>query len=158
MAVAIHEQAKAGRIVGRAMLPTRTSAVNRAPPRGTLYTAPNPAPAPHATRRRRCAGDRPTHPANTLAEAPPMSLGAASRPSEAPMPMTTSEITDVPRLRRNDSFPLPFHTASSTSEHSPLVYRRNTYQVTPPTAPAMSRTTTRRSPDTFSTADSKLPV
>jgi hypothetical protein len=39
--------------------------------------------------------------------------------------MTTSEITDVPRQRRNDSRPSPFHTASSISDGSPLVYRRS---------------------------------
>jgi hypothetical protein len=37
------------------------------------------------------------------------------------MPMTTSEITDVPRQRRNDSRPSPFQIASSISDGSPLV-------------------------------------
>jgi hypothetical protein len=40
---------------------------------------------------------------------------------EAPMPMTTSEITEVPRQRRKDSRPSPFQSASSISEGSPLV-------------------------------------
>jgi hypothetical protein len=63
----------------------------------------------------------PVQPARTLAEAPPISLGAASRPMEAPMPMTISEITEVPRLRRNDKVPSPFQIASSISECSPWV-------------------------------------
>jgi hypothetical protein len=47
-------------------------------------------------------------------------LGAASRPIDAPMPMTTSEITDEPRLRRNDSRPSPFQSASSISDGLPF--------------------------------------
>jgi hypothetical protein len=46
-------------------------------------------------------------------------LGAASRPIEALMPMTTSEITDVPRQRQKDNRPSPVHSASSISEGSP---------------------------------------
>ena len=54
--------------------------------------------------------------ASTLADTPPISLGAASRPSEAPMPMTNSEISDVPNERPNDSFPSPFQIESSISD------------------------------------------
>src|SRR5882757_9483766 len=109
------EQANAGRMTGSEMLPTSTSAVNRAPPIGTLYTAASPEPAPQETSSRRCCGDSRAHRAITLPDAPPISLGAASRPIEAPKPMTISEIADVLRLRQNDSSPVPRQSESSTS-------------------------------------------
>ena len=74
------------------------------------------------------------------------------------MPMTTSEITEVPRQRRNDSRPSPFHTASSISDGSPLVYRRSRNQATPPNAPAISREPTRRAADACSTPCCRLPA
>ena len=50
-----------------------------------------------------------------------MSLGAFSRPIDAPIPMTISEITDVPSERRNDSLAPSPHTTSSISDFSPAV-------------------------------------
>ena len=47
-----------------------------------------------------------------------MSFGAASRPMEAPMPITISEITDVKKHRWNDRLPSPPQTASSISDFS----------------------------------------
>ena len=73
------------------------------------------------------------------------------------MPMTTSEITDVPRQRRNDSRPSPFHTASSISDGSPLVYRRSTNQAPPPNTPAISRDATRRAAGACSMPCWKVP-
>src|ERR1039457_6215479 len=105
--VAMAEQARAGNTVGRAKLPHKTSAVKMAPPSGTLYTAARPAPPPQATSSRRWAGERFIQRDRTLPETPPINLGAASRPIEAPMPMTTSEVTDVRKLRRIDSWPSP---------------------------------------------------
>src|ERR1700712_4072694 len=119
--VATPEQASAGNTVESVIEPQRISAVNSAPPRGTLKPGANPAPAPQEPSRRRCAGVSLIQPASTLAEAPPSSLGAASRALEAPMPITISDMTPVPRERRNESSPVPFHSASSTSEFSPLV-------------------------------------
>ena len=58
--------------------------------------------------------------ASTRADAPPISLGAASRPREAPIPMVTMEISDVPSDRPNDSLPSPFQIESSISDF-PLV-------------------------------------
>ncbi len=74
------------------------------------------------------------------------------------MPMTTSEMTEVPRQRRNDSRPSPCQIASSISECSPLVYRRSRNHATPPNAPAMSRELTRRTAGACSTPAWKLPV
>jgi hypothetical protein len=84
-------------------------------------------------------------------------LGAASRPIEAPIPMTTSEITEVPRQRRNDSRPSPFHTASSISDGSPLVYRRSKNHAPPPNAPAISSEATRRAAGACSVPYCRLP-
>ena len=119
--VAIPEQASAGRTTGRLMLPIMTSAVNRAPPSGTLYTAASPAPPPQAISSRRWAGVSRAHPARMPAEAPPISLGAFSRPIDAPIPMTISEMSDVPSDRRNDSRAPSPHTTSSSSDFSPWV-------------------------------------
>ena len=119
--MAIPEQASAGRTTGRLMLPSSTSAVNRAPPSGTLYTAASPAPPPQAISSRRWAGVSRAQLARMPAQAPPMSLGAASRPIEAPIPMTISEMTEVPRDRRKDSRAPSPHTTSSSSDFSPRV-------------------------------------
>ncbi len=158
VAVAIPEQASAGRTIGRLMLPIMTSAVNRAPPSGTLYTAASPAPPPHAISSRRWAGVSRAQPARMPADAPPISLGAASRPSDAPIPMTISEMTEVPSDRRKDSrVPSP-HTSSSRSDFSPWVKRRSRNQAIPPNTPALSSTTRRRRSDACSAADSSDPV
>src|SRR5674536_200315 len=74
-----------------------------------------PAPAPQATSSLRCPTESPAHCENRLAAAAPSSLGAASRPNDAPAPTTTSERTDVPRLRRNDNSAWPVQISSSTS-------------------------------------------
>ena len=55
------------------------------------------------------------------AHAPPISLGAASRPIDAPIPMTISEMSDVPSDRRKDSRAPSPHTTSSSSDFSPWV-------------------------------------
>ena len=89
----------------------------------------------------RCAGESRDQCASRLPDAPPMSFGAASRPIEAPMPMTISEITDVPSERRNDSRSPSPHTTSSISVLLPGVSRRSRYQATPPNAPAASSST-----------------
>jgi len=73
------------------------------------------------------------------------------------MPMTISEITEVPRQRRNDRWPSPFQMVSSSSECSPLVYRRSRYQATPPNAPAISRELTRRMSEACSMPCWRLP-
>ena len=116
--VAVSEHTRATSTVGRAKLPSITSAVKMAPPRGTLYTAAKPAPPPQATSRRFWAGDRRNQCESTLPAAPPINLGAASRPTGAPMPMTTSDTTDVASDRRAPSSPSPFQMASSISERS----------------------------------------
>ena len=46
---------------------------------------------------------------------------------QAPIPMTTSEITDVPSDRRIDSRAPSPQTTSSSSDFSPAVYRRSRY-------------------------------
>ncbi len=74
------------------------------------------------------------------------------------MPMTSSDSNDVPRERRKDSRPSPFHIASSISDFSPGVERRSRYQPVPPTTPATSSGTTRRRLDTCSTPDSRSPA
>ena len=56
-----------------------------------------------------------------MPDAAPINLGAFSRPIEAPIPMTSSEMSPVPRHLRNDRRPSPLQMASSTSERSPLV-------------------------------------
>ena len=156
--MAIPEQASAGRTIGRLMLPIMTSAVNRAPPSGTLYTAASPAPPPHAISSRRWAGESRAQPARMPAEAPPISLGAASRPIDAPMPMTISEMTEVPSdLRKDSRAPSP-HTTSSSSDFSPRVQRRSRNHEIPPNAPATSSTTRRRVSEACSTPDSRVPV
>ena len=71
-------------------------------------------------------------PASRPADAPPISLGAFSLPMEEPIPMTTSEITEVPSDRRNDSRSPSPHTTSSISVRSPGVRRRSSYQAAPP--------------------------
>ena len=152
------EQASAGSTTGTVTLPSMTSAVNSAPASGTLYTAARPAPAPQAISSRRCAGDSRAQPASTLADAPPISLGAFSRPIDAPIPMTNSDSTEVPSERRNDRCARLPQTTSSSSDFSPLVCRRSRYQPTPPTAPAMSSTVIRRSPDACSAAASSVPL
>jgi hypothetical protein len=73
------------------------------------------------------------------------------------MPMTTSEITDVPRLRRNDSRPSPFQSASSISDDSLFMYLRSRNHAMPPNAPAISREPTRRAADACATPCSRLP-
>ena len=55
-----------------------------------------PAPPPHATSKRRWPGNVPSSRAR-FPETPPISFGADPRPIEAPMPMTNSEISEVPR-------------------------------------------------------------
>ena len=72
--------------------------------------------------------------------------------------MTTSEMTEVPRQRRNDSRPSPFQIASSISDCSPWVYRRSTNHATPPNAPAMSSELTRRTAGACSTPACRLPA
>jgi hypothetical protein len=67
------------------------------------------------------------------------------------MPMTTSEITEVPRQRRNERLPSPFRSASSISDGSPSVYRRSKNHATPPNASAISREAIRRAADACST-------
>jgi hypothetical protein len=156
--VATPEQASAGRATGRVIVPIMISAVNRAPPSGTLYTAASPAPPPQAISSLRCAGDSRAQPASRLADAPPISLGAFSRPMEAPIPITISEITDVPSDRRNDSRSPSPHTTSSISVRSPGVNRRSRYQAPPPIAPAISSTTRRRTSETRVTAASSEPA
>lgn len=151
------EQVSAGSTVGSVTEPSSSSAVNSAPPRGTLYTAANPAPPPQATSSRCCARDSRNQSDSRLPTTPPSSLGACSRPSEAPRPMTISEMIPVPSERRSDSRP-PCHTTSSSSDFSPGVNLRSRYQATPPNTPAMNRSTTRRSADERSTAASKLPL
>ena len=63
-------------------------------------------------------GRSPAQLASTLPETPPMSFGAASRPIDAPVPITISEITDVKKHRRSERLPSPLQTASSISEFS----------------------------------------
>jgi len=57
---------------------------------------------------------------STLPDAPPINFGAASRPIDAPRPITISETIDVKKLRRSESSPSPFQTASSMSDFSCL--------------------------------------
>ena len=137
--------------------PIMISAVNRAPPSGTLYTAASPAPPPQAISSLRCAGVSRAQLASRLADAPPSSLGAFSRPREASIPMTTSEITEVPSDRRNDSRSPSPHTTSSISVRSPGVSRRSRYQAAPPNAPAVSSTVMRRASEDRDTAASREP-
>jgi len=131
--------------------------VNSAPPRGTSYTAASPAPPPQATSSRDWAGDRWVTRASRLPAAPPISFGADSRPRDTPSPMTISDSTDVPRLRRNDSSPLPLHRASSISD-LPGTTRRSRYQPIPPITPAPSSSPIRRDGVTAPTAPAKLPA
>lgn len=67
------------------------------------------------------------------------------------MPMTTSEISPLRRLRRSDRRPSPAQRASSTSACSPRVYLRSRYQAGPPIAPAIANEATRRAGDARST-------
>src|ERR1022692_2512883 len=150
--VAMAEQARAGTTVGKAKLPQSTSGVKMAPPSGTLYTAASPAPPPQATNSRRCAGESFIQRDSRLPEAPPINLGAASRPIDAPMPITTSEVTDVRKLRRIDSCPSPFHSDSSISDFSFFRYRRIKNQATAPTRPAITSVVTRCRSDVRATA------
>jgi hypothetical protein len=85
-------------------------------------------------------------------DAPPINFGAASRPIEAPAPTTTSDTSEVSRLRRIDSSPSPLHTASSISERSFFKKRRMRYHETAPMTPAMTNERTRRAPETAATA------
>ena len=50
-ATATKEAVTAARTFVRDIVPSNTSIANRAPPKGTLYAAAIPAPAPQATRR-----------------------------------------------------------------------------------------------------------
>ena len=73
--------------------------------------------------------------------------------------MTTSEMTDVPKLRSTDSRPSPVHSTSSTSDFWPGVKRRSTYQATPPITPPISSGRTRCQPPALATAAVKpLPL
>src|ERR1700760_92920 len=65
--------------------------VNRAPPSGTAYTAPSPAPAAHANRISRSRSESLLiHPVATLLRARANWRGATSRPSDAPEPTTST--------------------------------------------------------------------
>ena len=151
------EHARAGRTTGSARLPTITSAVNRAPASGTLYTAARPAPPPQATRSLRCPTERWAQLDRKLAETPPISFGPASRPRDAPMPMTISDSSAVPADRRNDRRPSPFQIASSISDFCPAVYRRSRYQPTPATIPPMRSDASRRRSEACRAPDSRSP-
>ena len=71
--------------------------------------------------------------------------------------MTISEITEEPRLRRNGRCPSPFHSDSSISDGSPVVYRRSKNQATPPNTPAISSEATRRAAGACSVPYCRLP-
>jgi hypothetical protein len=140
--VAIALIATAGSTTGSDSVPSRTSTANRAPPRGTLYTAAIPAPAPQATSSRRCQAGSFAHSDRTLAAAAPVSWGAPSRPSDAPIPTITIDSTPRAWLRQNDRRPPPSHSAS---EISPAPEPRTRTIISPPIpaiTPAASRTAT----------------
>ena len=145
--VAMSEHASAGNTVGSVKLPMSTSAVNIAPPSGTLYTAARPAPPPHATSSRFCVEVRSNQCDKTLPETPPISFGAASRPMLAPSPMTISERNEVRKLRRRESSPSPVQIASSISDFSFFKYLRIRNQPIAPIKPEARRTTTLCTPD-----------
>ena len=113
--------------------------MKNAPPSGTSYTAAKPAPPQQAISSRCWARLSPAQRPATPPSTPPIVLGAASRPRDAPRPMTTSEMTPVPSERRNDSSPRLAQMTSSSSVRSPSVNRRSRYQARPPMPPATSR-------------------
>ena len=84
--VAIAEDTRPGSTTGRVITPEEDLGGEQGAASGTLYTPASPAPPPHATTSRRCStGIRLTTRIRTLPDAPPINLGAASRPIDAPI-------------------------------------------------------------------------
>ena len=130
----------AGSTSGSVTVPSRTSSANSAPPSGTLYTAAIPAPAPQATSSRRCQRGIAAASHSRLAAAAPVSCGAASRPSEAPMATTTIESTPRPTLCTTERWASRSHMASDTSPPPRPGRRRSTSAPTPVRMPAQNST------------------
>jgi len=154
IAVAISDVASAGSTSGSVSVPSSTSSANNAPPSGTLYTAAIPAPAPHATSRRRCQSGSFAQSLSALATAAPTCWGAASRPSDAPSATTTIEWIPRATLAQNGTRAVRSHSASETS---PGLRRASSSVPAPATTPPISSTSTRRVEDVRLTASRKSP-
>ncbi len=113
------------------------------------------APAPAATSSRRFHSGRPAHCATRLARAAPASWGAASRPSETPIPTVTIESTPRAMLRTKSSRPSCIHSASLTSV-PPVEARPSTRSATVTITAAITSATTRRHPGEASTLASSV--
>jgi hypothetical protein len=152
--VAISDVASAGSTSGSVRVPSSTSSANSAPPNGTLYTAAMPAPAPHATSRRRCHSGSFAQSLTALATAAPACCGAASRPSDAPRATITIECTPRAMLDQNGTRAPRSQIASETS---PGPRRASSSPPPPATTPPTSSTSTRRVEEVRFTPSRKSP-
>ena len=119
----------------------RIRAANNAPPTGTLYTAPSPAPAAHASRISRSRAVR----AHRDVPRSPMATanwrGAPSRPSDAPDP-TSSTCKPASTLSTPRGIGLCDRIESVSAGTS--TRRRSNHQPSPASAPPTIGPTTRR--------------
>src|ERR1700691_4376884 len=97
---AIIDAKRAGRTKRSASFPRMTSSAKSAPPKGTPYAAPIPAPAPQATNSRRCSSDKRPLSEKKLANTAPACFGAPSRPSDTPRPTMITESTALASVRK----------------------------------------------------------
>lgn len=103
-----------------------------------------PAPAPQATNKRRCSSDSVHRSASAFAITAPACFGAPSRPSDAPIPTTTTDSVALPRVRNGGKRPAKFVMASVMSMLLPLDSLRSTTCPMPVRIPAPSKTPTWR--------------
>ena len=138
--------------------PSRMRAANSAPPSGTLYTAPRPAPAAQASRISRSRGvNAPIVVQREMPRSPRAAencRGAPSRPSEAPDPTTStcSAASSVRVNRGNARFGLMTSVSAGTS-----VRRRSNHQPQPASAPPAIGPTMRRTGLLADTPSSSVP-
>jgi len=117
--------------------------------------AANPAPTPEATSRRRCQVGSEAHSDTRLAVAAPISWGAASRPSETPIPTVTIEITARAMLGTRSSRP-DFNQIASETSVPPVDRRPSTRSPTTTMTAAPISAAIRRQPGACSARTSRV--
>ena len=154
--MAMRDVKSAGSTYRSASIPRITSREKSAPPSGTPYAAPIPAPAPQATNRRRCSSERRPLSAKKLAKTAPACLGAPSRPSEPPIPTTKIERMALPSVRTPGSLPAWNQMAAVVSMPLALVSCFRMIWPAPVTKPAPSSARMWRSAPAWTAASRML--